>query len=248
MDPQYRSLLQQYMGRGQKWQYSGEYTEKAQPPWRGKYWRGAWSPSLRDQQAGERYDNVTLPATQFVQAPTAISGTTGGSRAMLELHKTVTYAKKLDTRIRKLGEEKQKRAQQWEIYARDTKTKFLEQRREFEQDIQKIEQEIQDATQAGKDAAEKAKAIIVHGVEAMAPEEAPPDASHWNTLFTETNLSGLAATVRLFEHPGRRLFPRRLPLPDVVPLTSISAPHQNGCECKLRRCGTVFFEFKARFL
>ncbi|CAE7227530.1 MTA, partial [Symbiodinium sp. CCMP2456] len=183
-NPELRSSLRLRMGRGKKWQQAGADAGQGSVPWRGQYWSGAWSPSLQTHRSAGSYDRVTVPVDT---APPAglDSAMPGDSRGMTELHKTVTYARKLDTKVRKLGEERLRRTKQWEIFAKEAKAKFLKQRREFEQDLQRIDQEVREAVDAGREAAEKAKTIVTRGVDAVIPRKAPMAVDHWGELFRE---------------------------------------------------------------
>ncbi|OLP83546.1 hypothetical protein AK812_SmicGene35685 [Symbiodinium microadriaticum] len=69
-------------------------------------------------------------------------------------------ARRIDTRVRKIGEEKEKRTKQWEVYAKDMRQKYLKQQQVFQQDMEKLEQEEALARTAGADAAQLVTDIV----------------------------------------------------------------------------------------
>ena len=150
------------------------------PSWH--VWRGAWSPRGNT----DRYDAVALP-----------SGSTGSDREvatsqgsaqgdlMREVQKSLSAARRADTRIRKLGEEKVTRGAQWERWAKAAKEKFLRQRRQYEEDLARIDEAIASTTQEGQKAAQMVKDLVAHGMIAKQQQRPAGAEALWDAMMVE---------------------------------------------------------------
>ena len=100
------------------------------------------------------------------------------------MQKAVSLARKADTKIKKIKEEKIKRTKQWDLYAADMRAKYLKQQQLYQQDLQRLDQEEVAAIKAGQDAAQEVRQLVTGGPEALPEREekmAGPDA--WDALL-----------------------------------------------------------------
>ena len=149
-----------------QWQRPNAYPREQQHSGHGKswqYWPGAWSPRSKAAPPS-RYDEMPteeeVPRTTTAQ-PGLGSALSGLDTSILQaIHKALTQARRIDTRVRKIGEEKEKRTKQWEVYAKDMRQKYLKQQQVFQQDMEKLEQEEALARTAGADAAQLVTDIV----------------------------------------------------------------------------------------
>ncbi|CAE7429102.1 CAPN15 [Symbiodinium sp. CCMP2456] len=155
------------MGGGRKKQWSqAEWQEWQQGGRQGgqsggrssRLWSGAWasaSPLARGAERGaERYDRMPVrPAQSSTAAPKTENAVTGAdSELNRELQRSLTVAKKADIKIRKLQEEKERRAAQWDAFVLESRKKFLQQRKQYAQDIERINADMLAPTETGQDA------------------------------------------------------------------------------------------------
>ena len=99
-----------------------------------------------------------------------------------EIQKSLTTAKKADIKLRKLQEEKAKRAAQWEAYAKSIKQKFIVQRKNFEKDLARIQDEITATLEAGQQASANLRRVVDQGVPTRM-ETSEEDEAHWTGLM-----------------------------------------------------------------
>ncbi|CAE7877966.1 unnamed protein product [Symbiodinium sp. KB8] len=154
-------------------------------PWRSspsaawKYWEGAWSP--RQQKPTEmRYDQMVVPEANWEPAEPSSDGTPTFHQA---LQRTLTTAKKLDMKLRKLAAEKERRQKQWHKYEEDFKRAFAKQKRNFEADLKKLDQEVMDAHEAGNVASAQVKALAIRGAPPPPQEDAMEVEEAWSSLW-----------------------------------------------------------------
>ena len=157
----------------EKWSSSG-------PPWH--VWRGAWSP----RNVTDRYDAVALPSSSSgtERAGTVPQGT-GQGDLMREVQKNLSAARRADTRVRKLGEEKVTRGAKWEKWAREAKEKFLRQRRQYEEDLARIDEAIASTTQEGQKAAQMVQNLVAHGMAAKQQQQPAEAEALWDSMVAE---------------------------------------------------------------
>ncbi|CAE7247667.1 unnamed protein product, partial [Symbiodinium sp. CCMP2456] len=118
----------------------------------------------------------------------------GGQEALSQtqaVQRALTIARKADAKIRRLRSEVDVRKQQWEKFIVEQKQNFVRQKRQFGDDISKLEHEIQQATAAGHEAAERMKAIVLQGVEAVRQQEVAMETEddEWDRLMQEEEAS-----------------------------------------------------------
>ena len=144
-----------------------------------QYWRGTWSPRQKGQRESERYDQEQFgepsassgTASQAAAGQQAAVALNPGQKVMQEIQKALTQARKSDTRIRKLGEDKQKKTLQWESYSANMRAKFLRQKGLYEMDMQKMDQEAAAAAQQGKEAATRVTQLVTQGPAALVADD-----------------------------------------------------------------------------
>ena len=181
--------------------YEDYYAAATSSPQSWQWWRGSWSAraSRGGQTAApareERYDQIAVAkASQRPPARLTTETEAPGSQVQVlqAVQRSVTHARKMDAKIRKLQEDRRVKALQWDAYAADTKEKFLRQRRAYEQDIQRIEQEMAQATIAGQEAAERVKELVNKGAAAIHDKDTTMDPSSWEALLaSEANDAGV---------------------------------------------------------
>eukprot|EP00439_Symbiodinium_sp_Y106_P078630 s712_g17.t1 len=182
-------------------EYGDYYGTSAAQPQSWQWWRGSWS--ARSPKGGQtstaiaetRYDQTAI-AKANQRPPARQDGEDGVSdshgRVLQAVQRSITHARKMDAKMRKLQEDRRVKALQWDAYAADTKEKFLRQRRAYELDIQRIEQEMAQATAAGKEAADKVKELVNRGADAIDNKEARMDQGCWDALMaSETEDTGV---------------------------------------------------------
>ena len=163
-------------GSGQDgWERWESYQQSPSRPWR--LWPGAKaSPKSKD-----RYDAMAIQTKPTKEEPPApsIGDTFPG------LQKALTSTHRADVKLRKLREEKERRALQWDAWAADQKTKFMRQRKMYEQDVARIEKELQETVEHGRMAAAQVHALVVHGAAPMAVEERQDYGPAWEALWNQ---------------------------------------------------------------
>ena len=88
----------------------------------------------------------------------------------------------MDTRLRKLKQEQDKKSKQWAVYEQQMKQKFAKQRKLFEADLQRIAKEANEAAEQGQLAAQRVKEVVNHGY--VEPAEAMEDDDEaWDALM-----------------------------------------------------------------
>ena len=107
----------------------------------------------------------------------------GESAIRRELQKSLTQAKKSDTRIAKLKEEIERKNKQWLAYAKQIKLSFYKQQKAHETDIARLEQEIQTAAATGREAATQMQALVLYGARPTMETEEPADTA-WEQLMS----------------------------------------------------------------
>ena len=174
------------MPRGQKkWQKTdndayeerGRYDSRDYGHHGYSYWRGTWSPRQRAQGGRqERYDQEPLSQASSstgmhpAAGQTAVVAVNPGQKVMQEIQKALTQARKTDSRIRKLGEDK-KKTLQWESYVANLRTKYLRQKSLYEQDMRRMDQEAAEAAQQGTAAAARVAQLVTQGPAALVTED-----------------------------------------------------------------------------
>ena len=178
---------------GKKWGQGAYQPPSASAPWRSSpnakwgYWPGAWSPR-RVPTEDLRYDHMEVK--EFAVPDTKEEGTPQFHQA---LQKTLTTAKKLDNKLRKIGAEKEKRQRQWAKFEEVVKKSFLRQRKQFEADITRLDTEAQETLEAGHTASAQVKALAIHGA-APQPSEAMDVDAAWDAMWTRVEEPPSGAT------------------------------------------------------
>ncbi|CAE7903521.1 ML4 [Symbiodinium sp. KB8] len=168
--------------RGESWD--------AAPPW--QLWRGSWSP----RQKADRYDSVAVATSAAPTQPVATASGSGKSELMKEIQRYLSSARRADTRVRKLGEEKLTRGAQWEKWAKEAKEKFIRQRKQYESDLLRIDECIALATKEGQDASQMVQALVDHGLAAKKPQEMPEAEAMWDSMMEVDDLESETGFMR----------------------------------------------------
>ena len=189
--------------RGESWD--------AAPPW--QLWRGSWSP----RQKADRYDSVAVATSAAPTQPVATASGSGKSELMKEIQRYLSSARRADTRVRKLGEEKLTRGAQWEKWAKEAKEKFIRQRKQYESDLLRIDECIALATKEGQDASQMVQALVDHGLAAKKPQEMPEAEAMWDSMMEVDDLESETGFMREALIAARRASPAGpVPLPGAL--------------------------------
>ncbi|CAE7863566.1 unnamed protein product [Symbiodinium microadriaticum] len=138
------------------------------------------------EHAAERYDAVTLPSSSSgAERAGTVSQGTGQGDLMREVQKYLSAARRADTRVRKLGEEKVTRGAILENWAREAKEKFLRQRRQYEEDLARIDEAITSTTQEGQKAAQMVQDLVAHGMVAKQQQQPAEAEALWDSMVAE---------------------------------------------------------------
>ena len=99
------------------------------------------------------------------------------------LQKSLTLARRLDGKLRKIAIEKERRNKQWQKYEDQAKKTFLKNRKNYEADLAKLDKEAQETVEAGQIAAAQVKALAIKGT-APAPTAEPMEVeAAWESLW-----------------------------------------------------------------
>ncbi|CAE7203672.1 unnamed protein product [Symbiodinium necroappetens] len=170
---------------GKKWA-DGRALPSSQPsaPWRSStnakwnWWPGTWSPRRQPQEV--RYDQMEVSHAPDYRNEGPEDAAPTFHQA---LQKSLTTARKLDGKLRKIASEKERRHKQWQKYEDQAKKTFLKNRKNYEADIAKLDKEAQETVEAGQIAAAQVKALAIKGI-APAPTAEPMEVeAAWETLW-----------------------------------------------------------------
>ncbi|OLQ12822.1 hypothetical protein AK812_SmicGene3236 [Symbiodinium microadriaticum] len=170
---------------GKKWGSGSQHSSQPAAPWRSSpnakwnWWPGAWSPR-RQQDVELRYDQVAVKE-QADYGMTEIPEREPSFHQALQ--KTLTTARKLDGKLRKIAAEKERRQKQWKKYEDGIRKSFAKQKKNFEADIARLDQEAQDTLEAGHMASAQVKAIAIKGVAPPPASEAMEVDAAWESLW-----------------------------------------------------------------
>ena len=170
---------QGYNQGGHGGSYGGGY---GQPPWH--VWQGAYSPRMSRPQ----FDKMILPSGSAISdSSSAQTEEPSHSALMREVQKSLSQARKADHKVRRLREDKKKKAAQWELFVKESKEAFLAEKRRFQTSIEKIEEDIRTATEAGKDSSSMVQALVLRGLDAKQSASAPmlEEDQAWEDLMKE---------------------------------------------------------------
>ncbi|CAE7884665.1 unnamed protein product [Symbiodinium microadriaticum] len=199
-------------GGGRRKQWSQQEWRDWQSSEHWQLWRGAKqsaSPKAKANAIPLRYDSMPVeqPRVQTSLLPTGEEyASTGDADLNREIQKSLTVAKKADVRLRKLQEEKARRAVQWEAYATDVRNKFLAQRKQFEQDRERLQTEMVATMETGQEASAHLRRVVDQGVPARM-EVTEEDNAAWAALTTpsqEPAPSGFLREAMSAVHAARR--------------------------------------------
>ncbi|CAE7244995.1 hypothetical protein AK812_SmicGene8628 [Symbiodinium microadriaticum] len=204
-------------------------SSQSSAPWRSSpsakwnWWSGTWSPRRQLQEM--RYDQMEVS-----QAPDYGGG--GSEDAAPTFHqalqKSLTTARKLDGRLRKIASEKDRRHQQWKKYEDQAKKTFLKNRKSYEADIAKLDKEAQETVEAGQLAAAQVKALAIQGT-APAPTAEPMEVeAAWEMLWrnTEAPPSGASFLQEALDASANFGVPRNAPSSGPPCLSAQPPPQQ----------------------
>ena len=156
----------QYAGQGGGWQL----------------WRGAWSPSRKEDF--QRYDQVQLEGSQPSGSESSLMK--GASGFMKAVQKSLTTAKRCETRIRKLQEERSTRDAKWHAWQAKMRAEYAKQKRLYEGDIARIDREVVPQKEQGEQAAQSMTELIAGGVSAMeVPMESTEETDDWEAFISQ---------------------------------------------------------------
>ena len=176
-------------GRKKQWQAQQEWQDWPAERRQSQLWHGAWasaSPKDASTAIPARYDSMHVPQAK-AGASLALAEepmSTGDTALNREIQRSLTVAKKADVRLRKLQEEKARKTAQWELYAKDVKRKFLNQRKQFENDLVRIQGDMAAAMEAGQDASANLRKVVDQGVPSQM-DTSEEDMKAWDELTTE---------------------------------------------------------------
>ena len=141
--------------RGGQWQ-EGSSSQR----WSAKQWQNWEKEKNKQGQAARQTPGTQFPGYQSVQLPAADGG--NGVEALQIPHSVTTYAmdkgdpgppikemqralnnsRRLDNKLRKLFEDRERKIAQWKHYQQQLKDTFLQQFRSYNEDLHKIDEEI----------------------------------------------------------------------------------------------------------
>ena len=196
--PRYREarlFTRRLMGKTAPWK-AGQ-NGQGQQSW--SYWRGSWgSPSQGQGQANKqlqmpRYDQVQLQddASWAQPAPNAL-GTAGPPASadsgdlMRAIQKALTATRKVDQKMRKIGQDRDQKERQWRQFAAEMKATYEKEHRKYRADLQRLDQDLEMVLRQGQEAAETVKALASRGVHAVVEDAIPMEDSGWDSLIAGT--------------------------------------------------------------
>ena len=137
----------------------GKRWPKQDNAWSKEQGKRLWPGAKASPKGKNRYDTMDIQAKMVKEEMTvpSVGDTFPG------LQKALTSTHRADVRMRKLKEEKERRARQWDSWAAEHKAKFMRQRKLYEQDVARIEKELQEPAEQGRMAAAQVHALVVHG-------------------------------------------------------------------------------------
>ena len=182
------SIPKSYMGKKPQGSWRKQYQDYDDGSYgkeRWRVWPGAYSPRTTPQ----RYDQYRTEDTESWRRGTSYHKAEATEQnpntlVLQHMQKAVSLARKADTKIKKIKEEKINRTKQWDLYAADMRAKYLKQQQLYQQDLQRLDQEEVAAIKAGQEAAQEVRQLVTGGPEALPEKEekmAGPDA--WDALL-----------------------------------------------------------------
>ncbi|CAE7240749.1 unnamed protein product [Symbiodinium microadriaticum] len=146
-------------------------------------WRGAWSPSRKEDY--QRYDQVQLEEQQPSSSESSLMK--GASGFMRAVQKSLTTAKRCETKIRKLQEERSTRDAKWQTWQAKMRAEYTKQKRLYEGDIARIDREVVSQREQGEQAAQSMTELIAGGMSAMeVPMESTEEADDWEAFISQS--------------------------------------------------------------
>ncbi|CAE7783872.1 osm1 [Symbiodinium microadriaticum] len=186
--PQFRELA--FMGGKRQWGRGNGGKQQQPSSWSNnagwRYWRGTWESPRASRSQERRYDQVELREDAEDNSLGNVGGVTGYLQA---IQRSLTAAKRQDTKLRKLAEQRELRKKQWAQYEKDTILAFSKQKQAYEAELQRIDNETAEAIEAGNLSAAQVKAVVVGMTSSAAPREntAMEAREAWATLWSQVN-------------------------------------------------------------
>ena len=165
--------------RGGQWQ-DGSSSQR----WSAKQWQNWEKEKNKQAQSAQQPQATSFPGYQSVQLPAEDGGkdaepptpAIGEDQGPLikELQRALNNSRRLDNKLRKLVEDRDRKIAQWRHYQQQLKETFLQQFRSYSEDLNKIDEEIR-AVQDLQITAKDTLALIAEG-KALPPAEKPAPA------------------------------------------------------------------------
>ena len=130
---------------GKAWGYwPGAWSASQQAPWRGNPSQGSGIPAYDAQRSGK--DDKSL-STGNEDAPTLTE-----PGLLQDLQKAVNTARRTETRVKKIQQEKQLKTQQWKSWEADLKRSYAKEKARYTAALERLEADMQQALQAQEQA------------------------------------------------------------------------------------------------
>ena len=202
----YKNKQAQWAGQqgwgGSSSSWGSDWSQSDPQSWDAEQWKWA------KNQAGKNKETVLFPKYSEIRVPTNTQQPAGGlavdvatdaagAEQLKEVQRLVNAVRKCDAKLRKNQENTIVRAEQWELFQKQLKASFMEQRAAFLQDNTRSMEEAQQLEQQKAAAAQKLKLIVTGQVVTNQPphpvEMSQDDAAAWHSLLQEEKTDDMHA-------------------------------------------------------
>ena len=223
------------------WDKKGQHGTDSWGYWSGSRQQAPWK---QDKQNKDKSNNSTAAASKSVLAPydqtkvgqlgqdsqalvqvISSSGSAGDVGLVKQLQSCVNAARKAETKVKKLCQDKQVRIAQWRQYEQDVKSAFLAERQRHLSTLEQLEVDISKALTAQEDARAKVRAAAqAQGSEDVGMEPPSPEVRDpWADLVAHVDAEPLVDDAAVREVLARA-FAASTPDSVPLPLGSVHTP------------------------